>query len=453
MTYLMETVPAVMRSATVAQCTPTRLSAAREAILVTIPAFGSGVGGYAYGGAIYAGDGLALTGGSFSSNVAAGGSSTNAGEAFGGALDSESTASLSATTFSGNGVSGGQGGSGEGGAVYLGGGSSSWTGLSFSANEAVASGTSSYAAGGAVASFAPLSLSGGTFTSNKAAVTGTGALGAVGGAVAVETGPFSLIGSATQNVATTEGGALWLDDVSLVKNTLISGNQVSAMQAPNDGGGGIYVSLGGTLTLTGSTLSANTVSGNIVSVGGGGIFNAGSSAISNSTIAGNSSAVDGGGFESDTTASSVLVNVTVYQNIAAGKGGNIKNLYSDSTMAISNTIVAGGKAAGSVNDISNDGTITSNDYNIVQALISGNPLKGLTAHNLTGEDPVLGALQDNGGPTPTDADGSSSPGTAYIPYSVCSAAGITVDQRQYPRNPTAMGFCDVGAFEDQTPNE
>ena len=117
--------------------------------------------------------------------------------------------------------------------------------------------------------------------------------------------------------------------------------------------------------------------------------------------------------------------MTVYQNIAAGKGGNIKNLYSDSTMAISNTIVAGGKAAGSVNDISNDGAITSNDYNIVQALISGNPLKGLTAHNLTGEDPVLGALQDNGGPTPTDADGSSSPGTHTYP--TASAA-----QRELP---------------------
>ncbi|HTX58256.1 MAG TPA: choice-of-anchor Q domain-containing protein, partial [Verrucomicrobiae bacterium] len=129
-------------------------------------------------------------------------------------------------------------------------------------------------------------------------------------------------------------------------------------------------------------------------------------------------------------------------------GGNIKNLYDDAALSLGGSI-AGGGTASTGSDVSNDGTLTSNDYNIIQTPVAGTALSGTTAHDLQ-TDPDLLPLADNGGPTPTDADLPSSPGTDYIPFAYCKANGILVDQRGYPRDDGGDGFCDVGAFEYQS---
>ena len=416
-------------------------------------AYGNSIGGYAYGGAVYAGGGLTLSGGSFAGNSAIGGTTANSGQGFGGGIDSELAATLSAISFSTNSATGGPGGSGQGGAIYLGGGSTStWTSLTFTSNAATSTGALSYSAGGAVVTFAPLTMAGTTsFASNAATSAASGAIGGVGGAAAIEVGPFSFAGSASNNSATTEGGAFWIDDVTSVTNTLITGNHVAGVQSPNDGGGGIYVALGGALMLTGSTLTANSVSGVVASTGGGGIFNAGIGNLANDTLTANSSSIDGGGIENDTIASFTLTNVTVYLNKAGAHGGSLKNLYSDATLTFANSILAGGTGGAVPDDVSNDGAIVSNDYNLVQTAPTGQALTGTTTHNIVGSNPVLGALTNNGGPTPTNADSATSPGIAYIPFSICTADKIKLDQRQYPRNPTGSGFCDIGAFENQSP--
>ncbi|MBV8434094.1 MAG: hypothetical protein JO029_07445, partial [Candidatus Eremiobacteraeota bacterium] len=105
-----------------------------------------------------------------------------------------------------------------------------------------------------------------------------------------------------------------------------------------------------------------------------------------------------------------------------------------------------GKAA-TGNDIDNPGTITSYDYNLIQNPITGNALAGTTTDDITGLDPGLGALTNNGGPTFTMADSPSSPGYEKIPFaaSTCgNASGINVDQRGFARAP---GPCDIGAFQ------
>lgn len=427
-----------------------RLSGSKNTF-TTNRAYGNGAVGNAYGGAVYAGGGLSLSGDAFSENNAAGGTSTAYGYAFGGAIDSESTALLSFVTFSANAATGGKSGSAEGGAIYLGGGISKWTSPIFSANRATAPGPSSYAAGGAVSTFAPLTISGASsFSSNVASAAQSGSIGGQGGAVAVEIGPFAFTGSASKNVATTEGGALWIDGTASITNSLLSNNVVTAVGHANDGGGGIYVSVGGAVTLTGSTLAANVTRGSAPYTGGGGIFNAGSGTVTNSTIDENSSSVDGGGVENAAAGGFALVNVTVYQNSGAGNGGSVKNLYGDASMTITNSIFADGAVGSVPNDLSNDGTIISGDYNIIQAAMSGNALGGTTTHNLS-VDPHLSPLADNGGPTSTNADSSSSPGTAYIPFNACLAVGIFEDQRGFLRDATVNGHCDVGAYEDQTP--
>ena len=406
-------------------------------------AYGSASGGFGFGGAVYAGGALSLKGGSFAANVVAGGSPGLYGYGYGGAVDIEDGSTLTGVTFASNSVTAGLGGSAEGGAVFVNGGSNAWSTPVFTSNSAMATGPSSYSAGGAAMLFSAVTLTSGQLTSNSAIAAASGALAGVGGAIALEVGPLSFTGTMSSNNATTAGGGIWIDDSAAVSQSTIASNHVNGTQDPNDGGGGIYDAIGATLALTASTITGNAVTGNASSSGGGGIFNEGVAAIANTTITANSSDVDGGGIENEAQSGLSLTNATVYQNVASSRGGNVKNLFSDSGMSIANTIVAGGTAATGA-DVSNDGTITSLDYNIVQTTASGTAITGTTTHNLA-VNPLLLPLASNGGPTETNADQATSPGKAYIPYSVCSAAGITSDQRGNSRN--SGGFCDVGAYE------
>lgn len=407
-------------------------------------AYGSASGAFAYGGAVYAQGGFSMNGGSFAQNSASGGSASVFGYSYGGGLDVEAGSNLTTVSFMGNVTTGGAGGSAQGGAIFVNGGSNTWNAVTLSGNGSTSTGQLSYSAGGAVMAFAPLTVTGAQVTGNTAYASSSAGVAGAGGGLAVEVGPFAFSGTISENKATTQGGGIWLGGAATVTQSTIAANGVVGTENPNDGGGGIYDDIGGSLVLQTSTVSSNTVGGNVAASGGGGIFNAGSATISNSTISLNSSAIDGGGVENEAQSGFSLTNVTLYQNAAAhGNGGNIKNLFSDAGMLLANSIVAGGSATTGP-DVSNDGAITSEDYNIFQTAPSGTSVTGTTTHNLQ-TNPLLLPLTNNGGPTQTNADQATSPGTGYIPYSVCSADGITTDQRGDPRG--AKGFCDVGAFE------
>jgi hypothetical protein len=406
---------------------------------------GTSGSGAAYGGAVYAGNGVSMSVSTFSSN------SARAGYAFGGAIDGESSSTLPSDSFTGNSAVGGSGGYAEGGAVYLGSGSSVFTSATFSANRASAAGAGSFASGGGVAAFAAVNIGGASsFSANVASAAITG-YGGEGGAMAIEQGPFSFIGAISNNTATTQGGGLWIDGLATLTNSTISGNSVTAMQAANDGGGGIYAAYAATLTMSGSTIASNKVYGTPAYAGGGGIFNAGGATMTNSTIENNTSSVDGGGLENDAAANVSLENMTIYANTASLNGGSLKNLYADASITIANSILAHGTASGGPNEISNDGSVVSGDYDIIQSPVVGNVISGTTSHDLA-VDPQLAGLASNGGPTQTSADGKTSPGTAYIPFDSCLQFNIFVDQRGLPRDPVLdKDSCDVGAYENQDP--
>jgi hypothetical protein len=59
---------------------------------------------------------------------------------------------------------------------------------------------------------------------------------------------------------------------------------------------------------------------------------------------------------------------------------------------------------------------------------------------------MLGALQNNGGPTETHALLSGSDAINQIPEAACE---LEEDQRREPRPETGGDACDVGSFERQ----
>src|SRR5690625_1215044 len=69
---------------------------------------------------------------------------------------------------------------------------------------------------------------------------------------------------------------------------------------------------------------------------------------------------------------------------------------------------------------------------------------------LVGEDPVLGPLADNGGPTPTHLPGDSGAGVNVIPSGTSGCGDdFDIDQRGEPRPGSESGRCDLGSVQLQ----
>jgi predicted outer membrane repeat protein len=181
-------------------------------------------------------------------------------------------------------------------------------------------------------------------------------------------------------------------------------------------GGGIYSN--GALTINQSTVIGNNVSVSCPNcyASGGGIYNDGSLTINNTTLSGNS---------------------------ALAGGGIIVGEYATATLQ--NSIVANSPSGGNCG-----GSITSNGYN----MSSDSSCNFSKSGDRNNTDPMLGPLQNNGGPTQTMA---LLPGSLAIdagnPSGCKDASGhlLTTDQRGMPRHdPEDTGGCDMGAYERQT---
>jgi hypothetical protein len=169
-----------------------------------------------------------------------------------------------------------------------------------------------------------------------------------------------------------------------VSNSTISGN--SAFY----GGGGISSGFSG-LTIVNSTISGNATGDPDYGYGGG--IAASSVTITNSTISGNSASYSGGGIASSGHA--VIANSTLSGNSAAS-GGGIYNVGQGGALEISNTILNAGPLGENI--VNNGGTVTSHGYNVSSDNGSGYLIGQGDQINT---DPLLGPLQDNGGPTLT----------------------------------------------------
>ncbi len=190
-----------------------------------------------------------------------------------------------------------------------------------------------------------------------------------------------------------------------------------------------------------ATIRRTTISGNIADDWCGGIRLLSTTAtIESSTISGNVATTGNGGGLYLYASSITLKNSTVVNNTAGANSGNIFLYDVGTSLTIENSIVANGSAAYNP-DIEDVGTIMAN-YSLVEV-----PPPSMTgANNITGTDPQLGSLQDNGGTTKTLLPSGTSP--AINAGDPSFAAPPSTDQRGYAR--VADTTIDMGAVEVQS---
>jgi hypothetical protein len=305
-------------------------------------------------------------------------------------------------------------------------------------------------------------------------------------------------GSAQQS-----GGGIYNRGVLTISTSTIRGNEAggSCSHSCHSSGGAIYNS--GVLTISTSTIRGNeAVDGTFVrrcsygcSPSAGGIFNLGTLTIINSTIAGNSAIANcvsgcgagGGGIVNGTNATLTMNNSTLSGNVAEARCAFVPPLLSclavgggidtGGTLIINNSTVSGNaayptRAGGVPQDLGDEifggatlqnsivangpsgancsgGPMTSKGYN----LSSDNSCNFNGPGDMNNIDPKLGPLQNNGGPTQTQALLSGSPAIDAGNPSGCRDSNgslLKTDQRGMPRpNPEDTGGCDMGAYERQ----
>lgn len=303
-----------------------------------------------------------------------------------------------------------------------------------------------YVGGALVSAESSLTLSGTNLVDDNCAGDVAGLLVEVAGSAVI--GPATVVSNNRAMLPDAYAGGLQLDAVegaSVLFQGTVSGNS-SAYD-----GAGLRLDASGTAVIT---LDGATVSGNTAGRAGGGVLvhggTGGAVILANSTLSGNSASAGGGLYVAaprppelkgkGATQTVSLTNVTVHGNdatsalvakggVVAGSGGGIAVADGSSLAAdfvtvtgnaasgaggglwvgpaanamLANSIVAENTAA-SGPDIA--GTVTAH-YTLVGdgsgAVVNG------TGNDTSGSDPLLGPLQDNGGPTLTRAPLPGSP--------------------------------------------
>ena len=243
-----------------------------------------------------------------------------------------------------------------------------------------------------------------------------------------------------ENGAGGSGGGIFIATgawVNTITETTIHNNYA------NQNGGGIF-NVGTIWDISGTTISANRAQlGN-----GGGIFNGSSGSIGggpasvlNTTISGNSAFFGGGIFNAGQI--SDVIHVTIAYNNAV-QGGGIRNTNNGNFGNIQSSIIANSINGG---DCSNAGSISSGGYNILSDGSCSNVFTN--TGDLLSTDPMLGLLQNNGGPTETHALLPGSPAIDHVDEWVCPPPGT--DQRGVGRpidgDGDSVDRCDSGAYE------
>ncbi len=331
-------------------------------------------------------------------------------------------------------------------------------------NSTVSENTASDGAGG-IRTGGNLTLTNSTVSDNTARLAG-GGIFAVGDNLTLTNSTVSnnrLVGSLSL------GGGIYAKGKVTLKDSTVSGNGASI-------GGGIFAEFNTNLTLTNSTVSNNSAFG-----GGGGIAATGSGitlTLTNSTVS-NNRAILGGGIATGIGNTLTLTNSTVSNNFASDLGGGI---FANGNVTLTNVTIAFNSASqgGGIFNNNDPSNPITNPINIGNSIVAKNTAtksqpdigsfsigdgytnagNNLIGNNtgftgtftdgvngtITGVDPLLGTLQNNGGLTQTHALLTGSPAlnagdNALIP------GGVTTDQRGTGFDRVVGGTVDIGAYE------
>src|SRR6476620_7970190 len=278
----------------------------------------------------------------------------------------------------------------------------------------------------------------GTMTLNQVIVNNNNAIfggdgGVPSGGGISNTGTMIIIaGTVQSNMGFWSAGGIDNTGMLTITGSTISNNQTGNPGHFGGSGGGIVN--GGTMTIQDSTISGNRAFGGDLQGGEGGGISGNNNTITNSTITGNS-ALRGGG-----VAGGGNIAHTTFSNNSASRDGGA--LYLTSPLELGNTILKAGTSG--VNIFNNGGSLITHGYNM-SSDNGGGFLNGPGAQINT--DPLLGPLQDNGGPTFTHAllpgspaIDSGDPNFTPPPY---------YDQRGPVFWRMRNGRIDVGSFEVQ----
>ncbi len=290
--------------------------------------------------------------------------------------------------------------------------------------------------GGAIENYGALVVNDSSFVGNHAAING----GAIDTTVLMTVTRSIFSG----NVAAFRGGAVnnYLGTMQITQGRFVANTSAGYGGAlVNDGGiasiiGSSFLTntaqgVGGGLRNSGQTFVADsTFSGNVAHDQGGGLANSNSLNMQNVTLSGNTATVAGGGIVNSNAATVTLINSTVIHNVLLGLyGANIAN---NGYFRLQNTIVAFSTGANC------SGMLTSLGYNLYSDVACG----PINSGDLVYTDPLLGPLQDNGGPTLTHAP---LPGSIVVDR-IPGSCPLT-DQRGLSRPQGSA--CDIGAVEQE----
>jgi len=373
------------------------------------------------GGGIFVDDNATLTVSDsvFSGNTASGWG----GGVYGGAIHNRGALTVSGSTFSDSSA-------GDGGGIYNAGGAVILNDSTFTDNSA-----RWYLGGGIYNHWGSMTVEGCTFSGNTS-YYGAGIQNGDGGWLTIRNSTFF------DNIAYPSGGAggaIANENMLTVSDSTFSGNTAW------DGGG--IRNYAGVLTVSGSTFSGNSA-GQLA----GGIYGGSALTATNCTFVGNNAGELGGGI----LGGPMIVTNSTFSGNRAYAGGGIYSWGND--LIVTNSTFSGNRAneGGGIYQASfGAGTLKNT---IIANSSMGDNCSGLFVNgggNLSypdtscpgiNADPMLGPLQDNGGPTWTMALGEGSAALDAGDDVICAAPPVNnLDQRGVTR-PQGI-HCDIGAFE------
>jgi hypothetical protein len=406
---------------------------------------------------------VVITGSTFSGNSAVGGNGGNfnngqGSSALGGSIYVEGgTLNIDGSLIENSAATGGQGGSvsqngmenggfggmAQGGGVWVGGGTTTINNTTFenTAANAGSSGTGGNgsepgveANGGGLYCLGTVTVSNSTFHLASAH----------GGSTGNTFGTSCVGGHTSGDAGAARGGAIFIETTfSVPSSSLLIDTSTFANNSATGGNGGNGGQTDGGLNC-GAHGAGGLAYGGAVTNGGAATLN-----IKHSTISGNNAQAGNSGVNQGGANKPARL-------VAEGTGGGIR--VGTGTVTLENTIIAGNTAANGAGDTTGaptpgpdvDGAVTSNGHNLLGNTAEASGFTG--TGDLTGANPMLDSLADNGGPTKTM---KLLTGSDAIDAGV--AAGSTFDQRGKARTYNDPGVpdeatsdgTDIGAFELQ----